>query len=125
MPPKPTFRVKLSATQQENVPLPTPTMTSFALPGTLAEDKLRRKSQRESSFNNSKILKTRLSEWNLNLSSAGPLSDSITTSIANGMPTSQTPWNTVGLGPIIELETGAATLVDEASWMASGATYPL
>ena len=66
-----------------------------------------------------------LSEWNFNLSNAGPLSDSIPTSIANGMPTSETPWNTVGLRPIIKSETGAANLVDSAGWMASGATYPL
>jgi len=66
-----------------------------------------------------------LSEWNLNRSDAGPLLDSIPTSIANGMPTSRTPWNTVGLGPIIESETGAAGVVDRAGWMSSGATYPL
>jgi len=94
MPPKPTFRVKLSEIQQENVPLPTPTMTSFALPETAAEDKLRRKSQRTFNFSNLKIQKMRLSN-------AGPLSDSIPMSIANGMPTSQIPWNTVvwGLQP--------------------------
>ena len=61
MAPRLSFRVKLSPTQQENVLLPTSTMMSFALAGTLAlEDKLSRKSQ-ESSFHSSNIKKTKLS----------------------------------------------------------------
>ena len=40
MPPKAFFRVQLPARQQENVPLHPPTTTRFALPGTLAEQKL-------------------------------------------------------------------------------------
>ena len=69
MPPKASFRVKLPPKQLENSHLHPPATTSFALPGTLAEKKLQRKSQRESKFDSSHIQKTRLSEWNLNLPS--------------------------------------------------------
>ncbi|KAF8803516.1 hypothetical protein BYT27DRAFT_7195352 [Phlegmacium glaucopus] len=95
MPPKPSFRVNLSAKQQENVPLQPPTMTSFALPGTLADRKLQRKSQQELSFNSFHIQKTRLSAWDLN---ASPPNQS-STMITYGMPpTPQTPLSSLEMG---------------------------
>lgn len=77
--------------------------TSFALPGTLAERKLERKSQRESNF---KIQKTRLTEWDLNLNAPGtsaPLSQSSTT-FAFGMPTPLTPLSMLDTVHIVESE---------------------
>ena len=62
------FWVQLFAGKQENVPLCLPTITSFAFPGTLAEWKLLRKSQQESSFSSSHVRKTHLSKWDLNVS---------------------------------------------------------
>ncbi|KAF8955296.1 hypothetical protein BDZ97DRAFT_1858583, partial [Flammula alnicola] len=71
---------------------------SFALPGTLAEDKLLRRSQRESTFQCSNIQKTRLSEWDLSISNTAPLPGPSSTSIAYGMPTPQTPLNMLDFG---------------------------
>ena len=112
MPPKPSFRVRLSSSQhEENAPAPT-SMTMFALPGSLAEDKLR-----------SNIQKTRLSKWNLNIPGHSFLPGPSSTSIAYGMPTPQTPLNMLGssLGYMAELDTGAANnVVDEvyqSHWM--------
>ena len=69
MPPKPSFRVKLSSSRHENALVPLSTIT-FALPGTLVEEKLLRRLQIEW---RSKIQKTRLSEWNLNISNQSSL----------------------------------------------------
>ncbi|KAF8957735.1 hypothetical protein BDZ97DRAFT_1844894 [Flammula alnicola] len=118
MPPKPSFRVKLSLSQQENVSGATSTtMMSFALLGTLAEDedKLLRKSQREPTFQSSNVQKTRLSDWDLNISNTAPLLDPSSTSIAYGMPTPQTPLNMLDLGYAMELDTGPTdNIVDRA-----------
>ena len=103
MPPKASFRVKLPRKQKENDLLHPPMNTSFALPGTLAERKLERKSQRESNF---KIQKTRLTEWDLNLNAPGtsaPLSQSSTT-FAFGMPTPLTPLSMLDTVHIVESE---------------------
>ena len=86
MPPKASFRVKLPPKQKENDSLHSPTIISYALPGTLAARKLERKSQREPNFI---VQKTCLTEWNLNLnapSTSAPLIQSSTT-FAFGMPT--------------------------------------
>src|SRR5258708_22412959 len=94
MPSKPSFRVKLSAKQQENFPPPLPTTTSFALPGTSADTKLQRKSERESNFKSSHIQKTRLAKWDLNTSSLPNHS----TMFTYGMPTPQTQLNSLRMG---------------------------
>jgi hypothetical protein len=100
MPPKASFRVNLPPKQQENVPLHPPTTTSFALPGTLAERKLQRKSQREANFNGLNVQKARLSEWDLNVpSTSAPPSQSATT-IAYGMPTPRTPLRLLDVDPM-------------------------
>ncbi|KAF8954830.1 hypothetical protein BDZ97DRAFT_1862647 [Flammula alnicola] len=126
MPPKPSFKVKISANEKENVSLPSSSTMSFALPGTLAEDKLLRKSQRESSFNSSNVSKTRLSEWDLNVSNAGPLPAQSSTSIAYGMPTPQTPWNLLDIGHTMDLETGVYNdVVGRVGWTASEDCFPL
>jgi hypothetical protein len=102
MPPKASFRVKLPTKQRENVALPPPTTTSFALPGTLAERKLQRKSQWESNFNSLHVQKTRLAEWDLNTPSTS--APSTTTQIAFGMPTPQTPLSLLDMGHTVESE---------------------
>ena len=67
--PKPLFQVQLHEKQKENDPLHLPTTTSFALPGTLAESKVKRKLQLwELTFNSSHIQKTHLAAWDLNIS---------------------------------------------------------
>ena len=103
MPPKPLFRVKVSTKQQENVPVQLPVMTSFALPGTVAESKLQRKSQRESSFNRSNIQKTSLATWDLN-TSISSLPNQSSTMFAHGMPTPQTPLTSLGMGHTMETD---------------------
>src|SRR6266508_5574600 len=74
-------------------------MTSFALPGTVAESKLQWKSQRESSFNRSNIQKTSLATWDLN-TSISSLPNQSSTMFAHGMPTPQTPLTT--LNPLFD-----------------------
>jgi hypothetical protein len=104
MPLKASFRVKLPPKQPENVSLHPPTTTSFSLPGTLAERKLQRKSQRESIFNSFNVQKTRLSEWDLNTpSTSAPPSQSATT-FAYGMPTPQTPLHLLDVDHAMEAE---------------------
>src|SRR6266511_4062619 len=89
MPPKASFRVKLSKYQEENAP-PLPLMMSFALPGTLADIKFQHKSQWELGFNNSQIQKTRLATWDLNTSTHALLSQS-SMMFTNGMLMPQMP----------------------------------
>ncbi|KAF8950849.1 hypothetical protein BDZ97DRAFT_1865324 [Flammula alnicola] len=79
---------------------------SFALPGTLAEDKLLRRSQRESTFQSSNIQKMRLSEWDLSVSNTAPLPGPSLTSIAYGMLAPQTPLNMVDFGYAMESDRG-------------------
>jgi hypothetical protein len=127
---KPSFRVKLSSSQHENAPPQTSTVI-FALPGTLAEEKMLRRSRNES---RSKVQKTRLSDWNLNISdhdtssSSLPYPSSTTTSIAYGMPTplAQTPLDIFECTTDSELDHGAAdNVIDDGDWMASGTSFPL
>ena len=103
MPPKPLFRVKVSTKQQENVPVQLPVMTSFTLPGTVAESKLQQKSQRESSFNRSNIQKTSLATWDLN-TSISSLPNQSSTMFAHGMPTPQTLLTSLGMGHTMETD---------------------
>jgi hypothetical protein len=116
MPPKPSFRVKLPPKQKENDFLDPPMNTSFALPGTLAERKLERKSQRESNFN---IQKTRLTKWDLNLnapSTSAPPSQSLSsTAFAFGMPTPKTPLSMLDTAHMVESEEYMETL-ESAAW---------
>jgi hypothetical protein len=98
MPLKPSFRVKLPPKQQENAPLHPPMTTSFALPGTLAERKAQRKSQRELNFNSSHVQKTRLAEWDLNTPSTSASLLRSSTTIVYGMPTPQTPLSLLDTG---------------------------
>jgi len=62
----------------------------FALPGTLAESNVKRKLQRESTFNSSRIQKTRLVAWDLNISNSD-LPNQSSTTLRFGMLTPQTP----------------------------------
>ena len=87
---KPSFRVKLGK-QQENLPPNPPTTTTFALPGTIADNKLQRKLQQQSTFNSLHIQKSRLAEWSVGLppsTSAQSIQNS--TTIAYGLPTTET-----------------------------------
>ena len=119
MPPKPSFRVKLSSKQQENVP---PTTTSFALPGTVADSQLQRKLQRESSFNSSHIQKTRLTTWDLNTSSTSALPNRISTISTCGMTTPQTPSSPA---EILGHTTEADACMERKSGAAWEDTFPL
>ena len=107
MPPKPSFQVKLPPKQQGNNPLYPPTITSFALPGTLAERNLQRKSrQQKSNLKSFHVQKTRLVDWNLNAPStttSAPPSQSWTT-ISHGMSTSQIPLRLLDMGRTVETE---------------------
>lgn len=104
MPPKLSFRVKLSGKQQENLPPNPPTTTTFALPGTIADNKLQRKLQRQSTFNSLGIQKSRLAEWDVNLPpSTSALSAQNSTMIAYGLPTPETRWSPE-IGDAIEAE---------------------
>jgi hypothetical protein len=105
MPPKPSFRVKLSGKQQENLPPNPPTTTTFALPGTIADNKLQRKLQRQSTFNSLGIQKSRLDEWDVNLlSSTSALSIQNSTTIAYGLPTPETLLNPLEIDDAMETE---------------------
>ena len=115
MPPKASFRVNLSEYQKENAP-PLPLTTSFALPGTLADVKFRRKSQRELGFSNSQIQKTRLATWDFNISTQHALPNQSSTMFTNGMPTPQTPPRTLEMGYTME--------ADGASYAAWEETFP-
>ena len=79
MPSKPTFRVHISSSAQENVPPPPATTMTFALPGSAAEDLLQRvpASKPQAVYN---IMKSQLSTWNLNKPNAGEKYDENTTS---------------------------------------------
>jgi hypothetical protein len=82
MPSKHSFRVHISSTAPENVsPLP-PTIMTFALPSSAAEDLLRRAPapKPQTAYN---IVKSRLSTWNLNTPNPGEKCDGISTSFAS------------------------------------------
>ena len=76
---KPTFRVHIPSRTQENVlsPLP-PTTTTFALPGSAAEDLLRQAPAPKPQVVY-KITKSRLSAWNLDIPNTGEMYNKIST----------------------------------------------
>jgi hypothetical protein len=65
MPSKPTFRIHIPSGTQENVSPAPPTVTTFALPGSAAENLIRMAPvpKAQTGYN---IMKSRLSTWNLN-----------------------------------------------------------
>lgn len=65
MPSKPTFRIHIPSSTQENVSPAPPTTFTFALPGSAAEDLLRRAPAPKPQTGYS-IIKSQLSTWNLN-----------------------------------------------------------
>ena len=72
MPSKPTFRLNIPSSTQENLSPAPPTTITFALPGSAAEDLLQRAPAPKplTAYN---IIKSKLSTWNLNtpLANAG------------------------------------------------------
>ena len=105
MPPKPSFQVKLSGKQQENLPPNPLTTTTFALPGMIADNKLQWKLQWQSTFNSLGIQKSRLDEWDVNfLPSTSALSIQNSTTIAYGLPTLETLLNPLEIGDAMETE---------------------
>jgi len=91
MPPEASFQVKLPPRQQENAPLQTLTTMTFALPGTLAEQKLQWKLQQGSSSNSFHVQKTHLSKWDLNMPATSAQPSQSLMTVAYGMPTPQIP----------------------------------
>jgi len=122
MPPKPSFRVKLSGKQQENLPPNLPTTTTFALPGTIADNKLQRKLQRQSTFNSLGIQKSRLTEWDVNLPpSTSALSIQNSTTIAYDLPTPDTLLNPLDL----EMDDAMESEAYEENYGAQEDAFPL
>jgi hypothetical protein len=119
MPSKPTFRVRIPSSGQENVsPLAPSTTMTFALPGSAAEDLLRRAPapKPQTVYN---IVKSRLSTWNLNTSTpnAGEKYDEITTSFASA---SGFPSDAMALDIAMDREGDIArNVVDRDRWMAT------
>ena len=70
MPSKPTFRIHIPSSMQENVSPAPPTTFTFALLGSAAEDLIRRAPapKPQIAYN---IIKSQLSTWNLNTPNAG------------------------------------------------------
>ena len=116
MPTKPTFRVHIPSSAQENAsPLP-PTTVTFALPGSVAEDLLRLGQapapKPQAVYD---IMKSQLSTWNLNTPNAGEKYDEITTS---GASVSGFPSDTMVLDIAMEREGDIASdVVDRDRWM--------
>ena len=86
MPSKPTFHIDIpsissipSSTQENASPVP-PTITTFALPGSAAEDLLRRAPAPKPAYND---IKSQLSTWNLNTPNPGVEYDKSITSFAS------------------------------------------
>ena len=87
MPSKPTFRIHIpssSTSTHENLSPAPPTITTFALPGSAAEDLLRMAPapKVQTVYN---IMKSRLSTWNLNTPNPGADYEEVTTSFASGL----------------------------------------
>jgi hypothetical protein len=119
MPSKPTFRIHIPSSTQENVSPAPPTTFTFALPGSAAEDLLRQAPapKPQTAYN---VFKSQLSTWNLNARNAGvEYGEGITSSsFASGFPPdamaldrrdSEMEWE----GDI------ASNAVDRDGWMAT------
>ena len=117
MPSKPTFRIHIpsissipSSTQENASPVP-PTITTFALPGSAAEDLLRRAPAPKPAYN---VIKSQLSTWNLNTPNPGVEYDKSITSFASGFPS-----DSMDLDNEIEREEDVySNAVDGDRWMA-------
>ena len=111
------FRVHIPSTGSgdENVPLAQPqlaTVISFALPGSAAEDQLRRAptSKPRAAYN---ILKSRLSTWNINTPNVGEVYDNVIT------PSSASGFSSDAMDLDNATEREARHTVDGDGWMAT------
>jgi hypothetical protein len=118
MPPKPTFRVRISDNAQDSALLPPPTMMSFEVPHLPFENFPRPDGQRKPAFT---VRKRLLSDWNLNISGSGIMTGMNSTSNLQGLSTPQTPNNTRGFGSatmLLEGISAADAIVERDDWLA-------
>ncbi|KAF8807128.1 hypothetical protein BYT27DRAFT_7255773 [Phlegmacium glaucopus] len=123
MPPKPSFCVNIPANAQGSAPLPPPTTMTFELPGWPLQNTLQPDAQHKSAFT---IKKSCLSEWNLNVFDSGTMAGASSTSNLQGLPTPQTPKDTMDFEYSTMLDDGLVrAVVEKDGYLEPGSLLPL